>query len=99
MDGWIICRNGVDTVVYIAGNDSQYPDSGSVVYSGRWIGIYHWGYILSVAADEVFACGLAPVCDWGNGLFLFRSAVRMYFGFVSQNTYNRIATQTGVCAQ
>ena len=82
MDGWIICRNGVDTVVYIAGNDSQYPRTWIVVYSGRWFGIYHWGYILSVAADAVFARGLAPVCNRGQCVFLFRRTVWVYFGFV-----------------
>ena len=82
MDGWIICRDGVDAVVHIAGDDSQYSDSGSVVYSGRWFGVYHWGYILSVAADEVFARGLAPVCNRGQCVFLFRRAVWVYFGFI-----------------
>lgn len=53
-----------------------------MVYIGGRSGIHNWCDILSVATDEVFACGLAPVCDWGNGLFLFRSVVWVYFGFV-----------------
>ena len=53
-----------------------------MVYIGGRSVIHDWCDILFVAAYEVFACGLAPVCDWGNGLFLFCSAVRVYFGFV-----------------
>ena len=53
-----------------------------MVYSGGGIGIYDWCYFLSVAAYEILARRLAPVCNRGQCVFLFRSPVRMYFGFV-----------------
>ena len=65
MDGWTVRCDGVDVAVYIAGDDTQYSGTWFVVYSGRWFGVYDWGDILSVAADEVFARGVALVCDWG----------------------------------
>ena len=82
MDGRFICCDGVDIIVHTACNDSQYSRTRIVVYFGRGIGIYNWCDILSVAADEVFTCGLAPVCDWGQCVFLLCSAVWLYFGFV-----------------
>ena len=87
MDGCVVCCNGVDVVVYITGNDSQYSDSWVVVYSGGWFGVHDWCDILSVATDEVFTWCLAPVCNWWDGVFLFRSSVRMYFGFVKGARY------------
>ena len=87
MDGGIICRNGVDIVVYFAGNDSQYSDSWFVVYSGRWIVLHDWCYILSVAADEIFACGVALVRNRGQCVFLFRRPVWVYIGFVKGVQY------------
>ena len=85
MDGWIVCRDGVDVAVYFAGNDSQYPGTRFVVYFGGGIVIYDWCDILSVATDEVFTCGLALVRDWWDGVFLFRRTVWVYFGFVILN--------------
>ena len=82
MDGGPVCCDGVDVVVYFAGNDSQYPNAWVVVYPGRWFGIYDWCDILSVALDEVFACRLAPVCNRGQCVLLFRRPVRVYHGFV-----------------
>ena len=84
MDGWIVCCDGVDIIVYFAGNDSQYPGTRFVVYFGGGIGVHNRGDILSVATDEVFTCGLAPVCNWGNGVFLFCRSVRLHFGFVKK---------------
>ena len=84
MDGRIVCCDGVDIAVYIAGNDSQYPNARVVVYFGRGIGVHDWCDILFVAADEVFACRLAPVCNRGQCVFLFRGAVRVYIGFVKR---------------
>ena len=78
MDGGIVCRDGVDIVVHIACNDSQYSGTRIVVYFGRWIGVHGWGYILSVAQNEILACGVAPVCNWGQRVFLLCGAVRVY---------------------
>ena len=89
MDGWIICRNGVDTVVYIAGNDSQYSGAWPVVYSGGGIVVYDWCDILFMAPDEVFACRLAPVCNRGQCVLLFCSAVRVYPGFIKKTGVRR----------
>ena len=77
MDGRVVCSNGVDTAVYIAGNDSQYSGTRFVVYPGRWFVIYDWGDILSVAQNEVFARGVASVCNWGQCMFLFCGIVWM----------------------
>lgn len=82
MDGRIVCCDGVDIAVYIAGNDSQYSRARPVVYPGGGIGIYDWCDILFMAPDEVFARRLAFVCNRGQCVFLFRSAVWMYPGFV-----------------
>lgn len=82
MDGRIVCCDGVDIAVYIAGNDSQYPNARVVVYFGRGIGVHNWCDILFVAPDEVFARSLAPVCNRGQCVLLFRSVVRVYSGFV-----------------
>ena len=82
MDGWIICCDGMDIVVHIACNDSQYSGTWYVVYFGGWIVIHDWCDILSVAANEVFTCGLAPVCNRGQCMFLLCGAVRVYIGFV-----------------
>ena len=87
MDGRVVCSNGVDTAVYIAGNDSQYSGTRFVVYIGGRSVIHDWCDILFVAADEVFACGLAPVCNWGQCVFLFRRAVWVYIGFVKGGFY------------
>ena len=84
MDGRIVCCDGVDIAVYIAGNDSQYSRARIVVYPGGGIGIYDWCDILSVAPDEVFACRLAPVCNRGQCVLLFRRPVWVYHGFVSK---------------
>ena len=80
MDGWIVCRDGVDVAAYFAGNDSQYPGTRFVVYFGGGIGVHNRGDILSVATDEVFTCGLALVRDWWDSVFLFRRIVWVYFG-------------------
>lgn len=82
MDGRIVCCDGVDIAVYIAGNDSQYSAARIVVYPGGGIGIHNWCDILFMAPDEVFACCLALVCNRGQCVFLFRSPVRVYIGFV-----------------
>lgn len=82
MDGRIVCCDGVDIAVYIAGNDSQYPNAWVVVYFGRGIGVHNWCDILFVAPDEVFARRLAPVCNRGQCVLLLCSAVRVYIGFV-----------------
>ena len=84
MDGWAVCRNGVDVAVHFAGNDSQYPGTRFVVYFGGGIGVHNRGDILSVATDEVFTCGLALVRNWGNGVFLFCRSVWVHFGFVKK---------------
>ena len=82
MDGWFICCDGVDIIVHFTGNDSQYSRTRIVVYFGGGIGLYNWCDILSVAADEIFAWGLAPVCDRRDGLFLFCRSVWLHIGFV-----------------
>ena len=82
MDGGPVCCDGVDIAVYIAGDDSQYPNARIVVCPGRWFGVHNWRDILSVAPDEVFACRLAPVCNRGQCVLLFRRSVRLHFGFV-----------------
>ena len=87
MDGGSVCCNGVDVAVYIAGDDSQYSRAWSVVYFGGGIGIHNWCDILSVAPDEVFARRLAPVCNRGQCVLLFRSPVRVHFGFVSKPAF------------
>lgn len=84
MDGGPVCCDGVDIAVYIAGNDSQYSGARVVVYFGRGVSVYDWCDILSVAPDEVFARRLAPVCNRGQCVLLFRSAVRMYPGFIKR---------------
>lgn len=84
MDGGIICRNGVDVVVYSARYVADGACAWAVVYSGGWIGIYDWGDILSVATYEIFTCSLASVRNRGQCVFLFRSAVWMYHGFVKK---------------
>ena len=85
MDGWTVCCNGVDIIVHFTGNDSQYSRTRIVVYFGGGIGLYNWCDILSVATDEVFARGVAPVCDWWDGLFLFCRVVWVYLGFINKN--------------
>ena len=87
MDGRIVCCDGVDIAVYIAGNDSQYSRARPVVYFGGGIGIYDWCDILSVAADEVFARRLASVCNRGQCVLLFRRPVRVYIGFVRKPAF------------
>ena len=82
MDGGPVCCNGVDIAVYIAGNDSQYPNARIVVYLGGGIGVHNWGDILFMAPNEVFACRLAPVCNRGQCVLLLCRIVRVYFGFV-----------------
>ena len=82
MDGRIVCCDGVDIVVHFAGDDSQYPNARIVVYPGRWFGVHNWCDILFMAPDEVFACRLASVCNRGQCVLLFRSAVWVHFGFV-----------------
>ena len=59
-----------------------------MVYLGGGIVLYDWCDFLSVAADEIFARCVAPVCNWGNGLFLFCRSVRVYFGFVKLKSAN-----------
>ena len=88
MDGGVICCDGVDAAVYFACNDSQYSRTWPVVYFGGRIGIHDWCDILSVAADEVFARCVAPVCDRRDGVFLFCRSVWMHFGFVN-GVYDR----------
>ena len=53
-----------------------------MVYLGRWFVIYDWCNILSVAAYEVFTCGVALVCNRGQCVFLLCGVVWVYFGFV-----------------
>ena len=78
MDGGVVCRDGVDFAVHIAGNDSQYPGARFVVYSGWGIVVHDWCDILSVAAYEILACGVAPVRNRGQCVLLLCSAVRVY---------------------
>lgn len=87
MDGGAVCCDGVDIAVYFAGNDSQYSNARVVVYPGRGIGVHNWCDILFVAPDEVFARRLAPVCNRGQCVFLFRRPVRVYIGFVKGVSY------------
>ena len=82
MDGGPVCCDGVDIAVYIAGDDSQYPNARIVVYPGGGIGVHNWRDILSVAPDEVFACRLAPVCNRGQCVLLLCGAVWVHHGFV-----------------
>ena len=82
MDGWTVCRNGVDAVVYIAIDDTQYSGTWLVVYLGGWIVLYNWCDILSVAQNEILARGVAPVCNRRQRVFLFCCSVRLYFGFI-----------------
>ena len=58
-----------------------------MVYPGGGIGVHNWRDILFMAPDEVFACSLALVCDWGQCVLLFRSPVWMYPGFVKEVYY------------
>ena len=87
MDGCALCCDGVDVVVHITGNDSQYPSARPVVYFGGWISLHDWGDILSVASYEVFARSLAPVCNWGQCVFLLCRIVRVYIGFIIKPAY------------
>ena len=49
-----------------------------MVYSGGWTVLFAGGHILPVAKNEVFACGVAFVCNRGQCVFLFRRVVWMY---------------------
>lgn len=75
MDGRVVFSNGVDVAVYIAGNDTEYPAAGAVVYIGGWIVIHGWGDILPLAAIKIFTCDMAPVCDWRDGVLFLCGAV------------------------
>ena len=56
-----------------------------MVYFGGRFGVYDWGYFLSVAPDEVFTCGVAPVCNWGDGVFLLCGVVWLHFRYIAIN--------------
>lgn len=75
MDGITVSGDGVDIAVYFASNDKIYPGARYVVYFGRWSVIFGGRDILSVASVKVFACDMAPVCNWGQCVLLFRGAV------------------------
>ena len=87
MDGCALCCNGVDFTVYFAGNDSQYSGAWIVVYSGGGIVVHDWCVVLFVAQNEVFTCGLASVCNWGQCVFLLCRIVRVYIGFIIKPAY------------
>ena len=55
-----------------------------MVYFGGRIVVHDWCDILSVAAYEIFTCGMAPVCNRGQCVFLLCCSVRMHFGFVKK---------------
>ena len=90
MDGGPVSDYGVDIGLYFAGDVASYFGARYVVYSGRGIVVFVGGHILSVAAVKVFARGVALVRDWGNRVFLFRGAVRMYSGFLIKNAHRGI---------
>lgn len=56
-----------------------------MVYFGGWFGIHDWGYFLSVAAYEVFACGVAPVCDWWQCVLFLCRSVWLHFRYIAIN--------------
>lgn len=79
MDGVIIPDYGMDADLYIAGDAAQYIGTWNVVYFGGWIVIFIGGDILPVAEDAFFTRGMASVCNWRNGMLLFRGTVRMHY--------------------
>lgn len=53
-----------------------------MVYPGWRVVVFAGCDILPVAENAFFACGMAFVCDWWDGVFLFCRTVRLYFGFL-----------------
>lgn len=62
---------GVDIGVHFAGDVAVCAGAGIMVYFGGRIVVFNWGYFLSLAPYEVFACDLAFVRNRRQCLFLF----------------------------
>ena len=77
MDGCIIFDNGLGVGLDFACYDTYYICTWYVVCIGWWFVLFGWCNILSMAPYEICTCVLAFVRDWGQRVFLFRSALRI----------------------
>ena len=81
-----VLADGVDVVIYIAGDVAQYSAAWVMVYFGGRFVVQFWCYILPLAKVKVFACDMAFVRDWWNGLLFLCGFVWIYFGYLRKLT-------------